>query len=332
MGRTASLSISSHLSKVLMKPDKNVLLLGGIIIDRYFEVGDYPASGQDALILNSFEKPGGCALNVAVTLNNLGSVPYIVSKLGDDEAGKKIEQYIKALGLPAHCIKIAPGKKTGYCLNIIDNKGERTFFTYKGCEIELSLDMLPEDLLTSINSVYINGYYLLNKQTSSAVLELVERLRQNKCLILFDPGPLAGEIYPSQLVKMISLTDWIIPNQSELEIIQEKYCFGEDPVKWLLSQGCQYVVVKRGADGVDLYSSSSKRSIQSCRVKTIDTTGAGDSFAGGLIHALLNQLDPKQAVELANACGAFTATIVGPHGIFTYAELDNFIQGYKEIT
>lgn len=75
-----------------MKPKNKVLLLGGIITDRYFEVEHYPDLGQDTLILNSFDKIGGCALNVAVTLNNLGSLPYIVSKLGDDEVGKKIEQ------------------------------------------------------------------------------------------------------------------------------------------------------------------------------------------------------------------------------------------------
>ena len=58
-----------------MQPQNNrsVLLLGGVLVDRCFQVEQYPESGQDTVIERAFERIGGCALNVAVTLNNLGS-------------------------------------------------------------------------------------------------------------------------------------------------------------------------------------------------------------------------------------------------------------------
>ncbi|HEX7976762.1 MAG TPA: carbohydrate kinase family protein [Anaerolineales bacterium] len=313
-----------------MKPENNVLLLGGIIIDRYFEVEVYPAPGQDTLIRNSYDKIGGCALNVAVTLNNLGSHPFIVSKRGDDEVGEKIEQYVRSIGLSTACIRTAPGQQTGYSLTIIDPAGERTFFTHKGVEKEFSSEMIPGDLLAGLAFAYVTGYYLLSQPTAGAVLELVEGLKQTSCQVVFDPGPLAGKIEPAQLQKMIALSDWIIPNVAELAIVHQVLGFPGDPLDWLLGHGARYVAVKKGEQGVDLHTGSSTQSIQGFRVKAIDTTGAGDSFVGGLIHGLIHHFDPVQAIELANACGAYTATIQGPHGIFSAEQLAQFISTSKD--
>ncbi len=313
-----------------MSHQSKVLLLGGIIVDHYFEVDRYPASGQDAIILNSFDKIGGCALNVGVTLHNLGSIPYVVSKLGDDTVGQEIAHYVQSIPIPTSCLAIVPGGKTGYCHTILDQGGERTFLTYKGVEKEFSADSLPNDLLQNISFIYITGYYLLNRQSTAAVLALVKQLKRAECQILFDPGPLVAHIDPTQLQEVIALSDWTIPNSSELEFIQQALKFKTDPVKWLLDQGCQYVAVKKGAKGADIYSVASTFSFKGFRVKTVDTTGAGDSFAGGLIHALSNQLPATQAIEFASACGAYTATIEGPHGFFTLQEIEHFITSHKD--
>lgn len=313
-----------------MKQQSKVLLLGGIIVDHYLEVDHYPAAGQDAIILNSFDKIGGCALNVGVTLHNLGSSPYIVSKLGDDLIGQEITRYVQSIQLPTSCLVLASGRKTGYCHTILDQEGERTFLTYIGVEKEFSADILPNELLKSISFVYITGYYLLNWQSTAAVLDLVKQLKRPKCQILFDPGPLVAHIDPAQLQEMMALSDWIIPNSSELEFIRQVLNFKTDPVRWLLDQGCRYVVVKNGEKGVDFYSVTSSFSLKGFQVKTVDTTGAGDSFTGGLIHALSNHLTTNQAVEFASACGAYTATIEGPHGFFTLQEIEQFIKNHKD--
>lgn len=311
-----------------MTTKNNVLLLGGIVEDRNFEVERYPEPGQDTTITKSSNKLGGCCLNIAITLNNLGSLPYIVSMLGDDEAGKKIEQYVKSWSLPTSCIDFVQDKETGYCLNIIDKNGERTFFTHQGCETIYTSAMLPIDLPEKTGFAYITGYYLLNRQTATDVLLLVEKLRQSECQILFDPGPLVGNMDSSQLRKMISHTDWMVPNSAELDIIQQKLNLKMETIAWLQAEGCQNIVVKKGDQGVDVYSDSESFSSAGFRVKAVDTTGAGDSFAGGLIHGLASGDNLRTAINLACACGAFTTTIEGPHGHFTFDEIDNFISAH----
>ena len=307
-----------------------VLLLGGIIVDRYFEVDRYPHAGQDTLIQKSFDRVGGCCLNVAVTLKNLGSIPFIANKFGDDEIGTKIEQYLDSQALSKDCMTRASGRQTGYCLIILDRNGERTFFTYKGCEAEVPKNELLKQLSAGFAFAYITGYYLMNEITASAVLELTSRLRQSGCQILFDPGALVDEMGTSQLREFMIQSDWLVPNANEWAIMQKKLDYGENLIGWLFKHGVRGIVVKRGNLGVEVFTPTSSFELNSIPIVSIDTTGAGDSFAGGLIHGLSNGSSLYDAVSLANACGAFTATKIGPHAEFSLDDIQNLIKSSKD--
>ncbi|MDR3577681.1 MAG: carbohydrate kinase family protein [Anaerolineaceae bacterium] len=313
----------------MTEPTK-VLLLGGILLDRYFEVDRYPEAGQDTLIHKFYERVGGCSLNVAVTLKNLGSQPYIVNKFGDDEVGGKIERYIQSLAVPTTCMLKVNGGQTGYCLTILDGSGERTFFTSKGCEVEFSPQNVPLPLRADFAFVYITGYYLLNRQTAAGVLELVQTLHQNGCQVVFDPGPLVGEMDTEQLHQLLKISDWLIPNQAELSQIQKKIGVSGDLHTWLFEQGMQGMALKKGSQGVDILTRQSSFTLKGLPVDITDTNGAGDSFAGGFIHGLANGYTLRQAAALANACGAYTTTINGPHGIFSMDEIKYFTAKFED--
>ena len=313
----------------MTRPEK-VLLLGGILLDRYFEVDRYPEAGQDTLIHRSFDVVGGCSLNVAVTLNNLGALPYIVNQYGDDEVGKKIEQYIKSLAISKTCMKKVSGGHTGYCLTVLDQKGERTFFTYKGCEGEFSQEMIPTSLNNDFDFAYITGYYLVNNRTAVAVLNLVQQLRQNKCRTLFDPGPLVCEMETTSLRELLMGLDWLVPNSEELTMIQKKIGVGGNFVDWFFTQGGKGVAVKKGSSGVDIFTPADSVSVKGFPVNAQDTTGAGDSFVGGFIHGLVNGYSLREAAKFANACGAFTTTIKGPNGVFSLDDINNLITMFKD--
>jgi len=308
----------------------NVLILGGILLDRYFEVERFPEAGQDTLIRDSFDIIGGCSLNVAMTLKNLGALPYIVNKFGDDEVGTKIEHYIDFLTLSKSCMMKVPGGQTGYCLNILDKKGERTFLTYKGCEVEFSKELFPTILNTNPDFVYITGYYLLNHQTAVSVIELINLLRKNGSQIIFDPGPLVGDMDASSLRELLENLDWLVPNSHELTIIQKMIDISENFMEWFLQQGGKGVLVKKGIRGVDVFSPTEKIELNGVVVSAKDTTGAGDSFIGGFIVGLANGYSSRQAAALANACGAFTTTIKGPHGVFSIEDINNLLTTVKE--
>ena len=226
------------------------LLLGGVILDRYFEVERYPQAGSDALIRRAYERVGGCCLNVAITLKNLGGRPSIANMVGDDEIGLKIASYIKGAGLGMTCMQTALGRQSGYCLNILDASGERTFFTLKGCEAELPPEVAALPRPVGFAFAYVTGYFLLNRQTAGAVLALVDGLRLDGCKVLFDPGALVGEIDPALLRGILQRSDWITPNSGELVILQER--LGVEQPATFFELGLTGIVLKKGSQGVEV--------------------------------------------------------------------------------
>ena len=307
-----------------------VILLGGILLDRYIEVDRYPLAGGDTLIRGSFDAIGGCSLNVAVTLKNLGSVPYVVTQWGEDKAGSEIEQQVWSSGLQADYMRQVPGGRTGFDWVVLDRSGERTFFTLKGCEGEVPRGV-PQMLRGArFDFAYVTGYYLLNRQTAAAVLDLVGHFRENGCQVVFDPGPLVGEMDPAQLKGMLLHSDWLVPNAEELGFIEAKLNLGEDLAGWLLGQGCRGMVLKRGRMGVQVRTPTGVFTESAFPVVPVDTTGAGDSFAGGLMYGLSAGYPLRQAITLASACGAFLTTLKGPHGAFSKDDILNFIQNAKD--
>lgn len=306
------------------------ILLGGILLDRYLEVDHFPKVGQDTLIHRSFDLVGGCSLNVAVTLKNLGGRPYIVNKFGDDEIGSRIKQYVETLELPQDCMLLIPGGQTGYCLTVLDQTGERTFFTFRGCEIEYSPENIPSKLIADFSFVYVTGYYLLNPTTAKLVIDQIKQFHQKGSQILFDPGPLVNEIDQTQLRELMRVSDWFVPNSKELALIQQKIGVSENLVEWLFEQGITGVAVKKGGEGVDVFTPASNFTIKGFPVNPIDTNGAGDSFVGGFLYGLANKYPLRQAAMLANACGALTAKTKGSHTLFSLEDINLFISSFKD--
>ena len=105
-----------------------MLIFGGIRIDPYIVVDQYPVAGQDTFIQEEFEMVGGLAINVAITLKNLACKPVLISMVGSDDDGDKIISYLKEIDLDLSNVHKLPTVKTGYCYTILDGSKERTFF------------------------------------------------------------------------------------------------------------------------------------------------------------------------------------------------------------
>lgn len=310
---------------------KNVLILGGIVMDRYLLVDDFPKRGQDVSIKESFDKVGGCAINTGKTLKNLGIEPYIVSSIGTDEVGKKIDKYLSEKDFKKECIKKLENEKSGYCLTLVEDKGERTFLYYSGCEDYYYEDMISESLSKNISYIYLTGYYLLDESFSLKILEKIKDLKSYGAKLLFDPGSLVRDIKEDTLFEILKISDYLVPNQSEVKYIEEKLNI-KDFATWCLKNGATWVIIKNGAKGLTAYDHKNTYSHSSYKVKAIDTTGAGDSFAGGLIYSLINNFSYAKSLDIASASGAISTTFLGPHGDFEFKDIESIIAKEKGTT
>jgi ribokinase len=308
----------------------NVLIFGGIIVDSYMAVENYPIRGQDVFMHDSFDRVGGCAINVAQTLKNMGMDPYVVSAIGGDTRGNMIMKYLKDEKFHTDCIKQLEEEDTGYCATILEDGGERTFLTYKGCESFFSTKMIPDDLMKNASYAYITGYYLLDERYSEDILKNIDKLKAEGSRVLFDPGPLAHHIKKETLLSVISKADIITPNESEADNIKNLLSLNIEPEDWSGEMNIELVVLKSGSRGVKVWNHDMGFYMPPYKVEAIDTTGAGDSFAAGLIYGLWKGLTTYEAVRFASACGAIATTFKGPHGKFGVEDVMKLIRTNRE--
>ncbi len=300
-----------------MTAPKKVLLLGGLLIDRYVVTSCYPAPGGDTLIRQEFLRTGGCPFNVAKTLQALGAIPLIYSALTDDEMAQTLRQTMAEEGLSREALYPLPGQRTGYCMIILDSTGERTFFTFRGCEGHFDPARISSALRREIAAVFVTGIYLLYPQWSPGAVAFLEEMAASGVPVLFDPGSLLGEMDPALLRRVIEAASILTPNRRERQEMERILGIPDLP-RWGLARGMQCILETRGAEGATLYTRDGTVEIPPCPARPVDTTGAGDSFAGGFLAALLEGRSPEEAARIASACGALTTESVGAYGKFDW--------------
>lgn len=276
-------------------------IFGGVVLDKYLEMEKYPERGQDGLIRKDFDIAGGCSINMAATFNNLGGNAHVVSYVGSDATGGEILDYMQRNGLSVKHIKPVPGD-TGYCLVILEENGERTFMTKKGVECTFDPDLLQIDEV-DIKNIMVTGYFLLSKDAEK-IADCLEKISRNCRHFLFDPGPLLADIESKVLERILDMADIITVNEVEAEIMN----LPEDTGK--------LIVIKRGKSGGEVIFGGERFPYRALEVEAVDTTGAGDSFAAGLMFGLASGMDVRQSVELAVDSSARTVALKGPHGFW----------------
>lgn len=306
--------------------ENKVLVMGGLIVDKYILVNKYPIRGEDTLITDSFNRVGGCTINVACALKNLGIDAYPVSTIGMDEDGDTIEKFLLENNINNDCVAVEKNKTTGYCIVILDSATERTFMSYKGCEEMFSYNLIKPNLIKETTFVYLTGYYLLGSYAGE-ILRFIKEVKKRGASVMFDPGPLVDEIESEMLYSALELCDVLIPNANELEKIKIKLNAEEEVDKWIEKYKIEYLIIKNGGEGITAYKGNKKYKGAAYNVKSMDTTGAGDSFAAGCIYGFLNNLEFEEVLSIGSACGALNTTFMGPNGKYSFEDVERLMKG-----
>lgn len=285
-------------------------LFGGLIMDCYYEIDALPERGQDGFITAEKMIAGGCAVNMAVTIENLGGRAHVVSGMGDDPDSANLTAYMKEHGLSTKFIEPASGR-IGKSLVFLEPDGERTFLTSKGAEGVFSEKLAARIRSEVPSAAGVTGYYLLNDD-SERVVQTLEYLYTKGTKILFDPSPLVSSINDAQLGRMLRISRVMTPNTVEMEYLNNFTSLSE-----YVARG-KTAIVKDGSEGGSVYSPYGSFRYRPAHVENVvDTTGAGDSFAGAMLFAMMYGMPLEVSVELAAKCAARTVEIDGPHGFWS---------------
>ena len=280
-------------------------------------------------------KIAGAESNVAIGLARLGHQCGWMSRLGKDEFGKKILNFIRGEGVDVSCVSFDSSAPTGlYFKEIVSDKEINIQYYRKD---SAASRMKPSDL----NEAYIaQAKYLhltgitpaLSEGCKETVYAAIEMAKKNGVTVIFDPN-MRRRLWSEKeakevLLDIISNVDIVLPGQDEAMVLFGEY-EPEDMAQQFLDHGVGSVVLKLGAEGAYYKTNKESGFVKAFPVeRVVDPVGAGDGFAAGFISGLLDGLTFVEAVKRACAVGAMVTQINGDiEGLPEREKLERFISG-----
>ena len=294
--------------------DIEVLGLGVTAMDVVLNCEELPAEDGYVVIDREFSTPGGSCANVMVALAGLGTKPGLVVRLGDDPWGRSLRADLDANGVSTRYVSVRKGGVSMHTYVAVAEGGAKVIFCHMGDSV-LSLteeDVGPE-MLHGIKVFYTA------MQPGRPALKLARLCLEKEipvvCNLQVEPEFLARCGTTREMVdEMLSLSGLVVTfkhglmrhtGERDLEAAVRAMYARHHPAMGL--------IVTLGEEGALWFDGNSILVVPTFKVEPKDTTGAGDAFLGGLIHARFFQgLDRGSSLESANACAALKCTQPGP--------------------
>lgn len=293
----------------------------------------------DLSTVNHFTRRlAGAETNVAIALARLGLQVGWVSRTGADTFGRYVRAQVASERIDCSQVRIDPRFSTGFQLKSKAERGEDPGIEYyrKGSAAShLSLDHdFDADYFLAARHLHATGVAAALSASSNAFAHhAIEFMRANGKTVSFDPN-LRPTLWPSEQVmaeeinRLAVKANWVLPGLNEGKILTG-YSRPEEIAAFYLDRGVDKVIVKLGPEGAYFHTAAGETGfVDAVRVETVvDTVGAGDGFAAGVISALLEGLPLQQAVIRGTHIGAFAIQVAGDmEGFPTRAQLDAAIQ------
>jgi sugar/nucleoside kinase (ribokinase family) len=256
-----------------------------------------PLPGGDDIIDTIAVRPAGAAGNVSLALAALGVRHRLFGAVGDDQAGLWVADDLRRRGL-ADDLQIVAGHDTGISIALEAPDRERAFLTAHGVLSSYGEQDVPADAVAA-DLVLLTGYFSLPGLRGAGTRSLLERARALGATTVFDTGwdpeDWSGDA-GDEILSMLPLVDVFLPNEPEAAALTGTSDM--DKAQAVLREHCAgWVVVKRGPSGVVASGPSGERlAIPAPAVVAVDTTGAGDSLAAGMLADLSVGREMSQAL------------------------------------
>ncbi len=281
-------------------------------------------------VFPTHKKIGGAPLNVALRLNSLGNEVYIISRVGNDENGTKLVEYINSNGVSTDFIQVDEANATGTVKVTLDTKGSASY----DIEFPRAWDFIhPSDNLMTLveesDAFYYGSLVARGDMSGSTLFKLIEKAKYKICDLNLRPPNYTTE----GLKALMEKADFLKLNDDELfeisKVLGSKYNSIEQNVLFISKETkTKSVCVTKGPHGALLLTEGKLYYNSGYQIKVADTVGAGDSFLASLISRLLSGSDPQLAINYACAVGALVAQSKGANPVISPEDIDKFVNPY----
>ncbi|TCW36549.1 2-keto-3-deoxygluconate kinase [Thermohydrogenium kirishiense] len=275
----------------------------------------------------------GAEANVAIGLSRLGHNVKYITKLGNDPFGKYIYEKLLEENIDVSSIKFTDEYPTGFMIKSKTSEGDPDIFYFR--RGSAASHVTPDDIdcdVSQLKHIHITGITAaLSKDTLDTVYRMIQIGKENGIRISFDPN-IRKSLWKSEDEMVSTLNDIAFKCDIVMPGIKEGFILTgsenpDDIADYYLNKGVKTVIIKIGDKGAYVKTKDESFTVSGYKVeKVVDTVGAGDGFATGVISGLLEGLTLKDAVKRGNAIGAIIIMSPGDNdGLPDREALDKFM-------
>ena len=274
-------------------------------------------------------KIGGAPANVCGAYAKLGGKARMLTQLGDDPFGHKILDELRDAGIDTHCIRLTDEANTALAFVSSGADGERTFSFYRkpSADMLYRAEYVTEETMADAYALHFCSVSLGDFPMKQAHTAAIERARAQGSIISFDPNlrfPLWNDVNAlhDTVLEFLPLADVVKVSDEELEFLT-----GTDDMRKalprLLVGNVKLVLFTLGKNGASALTAAHEAHVDGLPGKAVDTTGAGDGFAGSFLWMLhrkgvgrddLADLSEKTLLECLRFSNAFCTRSVQKRG------------------
>ena len=255
---------------------------------------------------------GGSSANTVVCLAQLGNDVQFIGRVKNDQFGNFFSSDIKKSKTIFSTQPTNQGPSTAHSIILITPDAQRTMCTYLGASIEFEPKDIDFNIIKDSKYLYLEGYLWDSELAKNAFLEAAKNAKiSNTKIILSLSDSFCVERHRESFLELIdNYVDIVFCNESELLSLFKKDTL--ESCSKNLSSLCELVVVTLGSKGSLICNKSQTQLIKpNLTGKVIDTTGAGDIYAGGFIHGLINNYSLKKCGQIGSICAGQIITQLG---------------------
>lgn len=288
--------------------------------------------------VNTFErKVGGAELNVAIGCSRLGLAAGWISRLGKDEFGRYIYNFVRGEGIDVSQVELIEGYPTSiYFKELISGeKVNSYYYREKSPTLAFQTNDIDEEYVRQAKILHISGVFpAVNGTNKEVLLHLLKIAKKHNLTVTFDPN-IRLKLWSAAEARQILVTylpyvDVLLTGEEEAEILlgtsgpEQFYAAAQN-------YGIQHAVLKQGERGAIGYKNGEVVQVPAREnTEVVDVVGAGDGFAAGYLCGMINQWSLEKSLAFANAVAAHVIGVTGDNEGLPYKEDMEIFLGERE--
>lgn len=293
-----------------------ITVVGSINLDTTLRVNQMPKPGETLHAKEHFTAGGGKGANQAVAAKRSGANTYFIGAVGNDGAGMMMSELLTHESINIDGVITLDNQSTGQAFITVDDGGENSIMIFSGANNSFT----PEHVRASTETIEKSDFII--SQFESAMDSTVEAFniaREKQVKTILNPAPAISNM-PREL---LSVTDMIIPNETETEILTGIKVTDEESLKKaaesLHELGIEAVIITIGSKGAFYDVNGQSGIVPAFKVKAVDTTAAGDTFIGALSSRLKPDFSNiEEAIKYGNKASSLTVQRFGAQPSIPY--------------